>query len=197
MIAISEWFENNRSVRDAYNAYLSMPGNCTIMNFTLIQPIADMCGLGNQRSKIINFIKHKLIEIDTLKELGLTEDECKEQSPHDKNVRKKFTIIKCKYRQKIPVQLYYLAKGTDWLNEYIAGVYEKITENMGKPCVVEKFKTYREIDEYCDIIGILNGVDAEYIIRVEINKIKEKLVAEGCARAIIIAKIIDYIKKEW
>lgn len=122
MVTIRQWFENNKRFSDAYEAYKNMKNNCTIMTFTLIQPIADMCGLGNQRSKVINFIKHKLIETDTLKELGLTEAECKEQSTHDKNVRKKFNVIKCKYRQKIPVQLYYLAKGTDWLNEYSRGI---------------------------------------------------------------------------
>lgn len=197
MVTIRQWFENNKRFSDAYEAYKNMKNNCTIMTFTLIQPIADICELGNQRSKVINFIKHKLIEADTLKELGLTEDECKEQSTYDKNVRKKFNVIKCKYRQKIPVQLYYLAKGNDWMNEYIAGVYKEITDNIDKPCIVEKFKTYKEIDEYCDVIGILHGVDNEHIIRVEIKKIKEKLGAEGCARDIIIAKIIDYIKKEW
>ena len=194
MITISEWFENNRRFRDAYNAYVSMPDNCTIMTFTLIQPIADMCGLGNQKSKVINFIKHKLIEADTSKELGLTEDECKEQSPHNKNVRKKFIAIKCKYRQKIPAQLYFLAKGTDWLNEYVTGVYKKITENMGKPCIVEKFKTYKEIDEYCYVIGVVHGSTEEGQSRGKIAKKREELKAEGIQRNHIISELVKILK---
>ena len=194
MITISEWFKNNRSVRDAYVAYKNMKNNCTIMTFTLIQPIADMCGLGNQKSQVVNFIRHKLIEMDTLKELGLTEAECKEQSPHAKNVRKKFTIIKCKYRHKIPVQLYYLAKGADWLNEYTTGVYERITENIDKPCVVEKFKTYKEIDEYCHVIGVVHGSSEEKKLRGKIDKKREELRVEGIQRNLIIGELVKILK---
>ena len=194
MITIRQWFKYNNDIKNSYEAYENMLHNCTIMTFTLLQPIAYMCGLDNPRVKLNTLMKEKLVEADTLKELGLTLKECKEQGVHKKAIRKTLLEIKCRYRTKIPIQLYYLSKGTDWLNDYIQDVYNKISNNIDKPCIVDKFKTYREIDNFCCVVGKVGGIAEEKELRSNVNKMKKELKEQGYSYKIILNKIISYIK---
>lgn len=194
MLTVKQWFEYNSIYSGAYKAYLDMGSNCTMATFNLIQPIANMCGISNVRTKFVNYMRDNLIDEACITEIGLNYEQCKERSVHDKSVRKPFERIKQFYRQKIPAQLFYLAKDKDWFKLYISNIYNTLSKEMTCDCAVEKFTTYKEIGQYCYVYGKVYGEEKGIILKKKVDAFVDEMKNEGCARVYIIGKIAEFLK---
>ena len=171
-----------------------MPNNYNYHIFEIIQPVLNMCSISCTTVDAYKYIRKQLANEDCIRELGLTYEQCKEQSKHNNRICEQFEVIRRKYRRLLPVELLKKKKNKEWYRDYIEEIYNEVNTLLDTDCRVELIKTYKRINEYCSIYGKIYGKRKVVVLKGKVDKYIKCLKLSGYARVQIINRVYEFLK---